>query len=228
VLQDREKLDAPSGFGYFSVNTAFVHDNSFFGIAAPLQGSRYRVGAQTYLGDLNFYSFIADYRQYLYAKPFSFAFRAMHFGRYGKDANTLTPIYLGYPWFMRGYNFRADDILTENKISFNQLAGSKVLVGNFEVRLPFTGPERLSLIKSKVLFTDLNLFFDAGIAWNNSSDFSNNENVGIFKSDVRPLFSAGTSIRINLFGAMVLEPYWAVPLLDKTRIVFGMNIVPGW
>ncbi|HHM20794.1 MAG TPA: hypothetical protein ENJ20_02115 [Bacteroidetes bacterium] len=228
VLQEREKLDAPPGFGYFSANVAFVHDNSYFGVTAPLQGNRYRLGVEKYFGDLNFHSVIADYRQYFFAKPFTFAFRAMHLGRYGRDANALTPIYIGYPWFVRGYGFSHSEILERNKISFDQLAGSKVLIGNFEIRIPFTGPERLSLIKSRALFTDLNFFFDGGVAWNQSSDFDNGQQIGIFGAEAKPVFSAGASIRINFFGALVLEPFWAMPLQPETKVVFGMNIVPGW
>ncbi|MCB0644532.1 MAG: BamA/TamA family outer membrane protein, partial [Phaeodactylibacter sp.] len=229
VAQGREKLEAPEGFGYFNLNAAFVHDNSYFGIAAPLQGNRYRVGVEKYFGDLDFYSVIADYRHYLYVKPLTFAVRVMHLGRYGQDAERLTPLYLGNPWFLRGYGFSSSDILEANKISFDQLAGSKVLVGNFEVRLPFTGPERLSLIKSKFLLTDLNLFLDAGLAWSDLQDFEGNTGtIGIFGTGAQPLFSAGASMRLNLFGAMVLEPYYAFPLLKNTRGVFGLNIIPGW
>ncbi|RMG27931.1 MAG: hypothetical protein D6730_06175 [Bacteroidetes bacterium] len=228
IIQEREKLDAPPGFGYFTLNTAFVHDNSFFGIAAPLQGSRYRIGVEKYFGDLDFMGAIIDYRQYLYAKPFTFAFRATHLGRYGKDAEVLTPLYLGYPWFVRGYGFSHSDILEANKLSVNQLVGSKLLIANFEIRLPFTGPERLSVIKSKFLFTDLNLFVDGGLAWNDKLNPDSNERVGIFDNTPKPVFSTGASMRINLFGAMVLEPFLAVPLLKKTRTVFGVNVVPGW
>jgi len=228
IAQDREKGEVPPGFGYFSVNAAFVHDNSHFGIAAPLQGNRYRLGIEKYFGDLNFYSFLADFRQYLHVKPVSFAVRAMHLGRYGRDSERLTGVYLGYPWFVRGYEFSHNDVLSENQISYNQLVGSKVLIGNFEIRIPFTGPERLSLIKSNVLFTDLNLFLDGGVAWNESLTAEGNGNDGIFDTDVKPVFSTGVSVRINLFGAGVLEPYWAVPLQGKTRVVFGLNIAPGW
>jgi hypothetical protein len=38
-------------------------------------------------------------------------------------------------------------------------------VANPELRFPFSGPERLALIRSKWFMTDINLFFDAGLAW---------------------------------------------------------------
>jgi hypothetical protein len=45
-----------------------------------------------------------------------------------------------------------------------------------------------------------------------------------------PVFSAGVSLRINLFGAMILEPYYAIPF-QQTRSkfgTFGLNFAPGW
>ena len=40
--------------------------------------------------------------------------------------------------------------------------------------------------------------------------------------------SVGASIRVNLFGAMILEPYWAYPIQENGRVVFGLNFIPGW
>src|SRR5690606_36519569 len=54
-------------------------------------------------------------------------------------------------------------------IGYNDLSGSKMVVGNFEVRLPFTGPEKLAVIPSGLLFSDLNFFIDGGLAWSNNS-----------------------------------------------------------
>jgi len=45
-----------------------------------------------------------------------------------------------------------------------------------------------------------------------------------------PLFSTGTSIRINIFGYLVIEPYYAFPLQNGgfKNGIFGINFVPGW
>jgi len=46
-----------------------------------------------------------------------------------------------------------------------------------------------------------------------------------------PVFSAGVSLRVNLFGAMILEPYYAIQLNNPTRSkfgTFGLNFAPGW
>ncbi|HFA49150.1 MAG TPA: hypothetical protein ENJ95_09040 [Bacteroidetes bacterium] len=232
VFQKREKVDAKDvGLNLFNgkllaASFALVGDNSYFGIASPVKGYRYRLGVEKYAGDFDFLSLTADARKYAYLKPVTFAARAMHIGRYGTDANSFTDIFIGFPWYMRGYGFSdASELLQKNKRSVNELFGSKALLTNFEVRLPFTGPEGLSAIKSRFFFTELSLFVDGGLTWDT---FGSNTDTYLREFDFNPLFSAGASLRINLFGALILEPYYAVPLLKETKGVFGLNIVPGW
>jgi len=78
------------------------------------------------------------------------------------------------------------------------------------------------------------VFFDAGLGWFNNDDLSAEDPTPDDGSDHihhKPLLSTGVSFRINLFGAIVLEPYWALPLSidkDQRKVAFGLNIVPGW
>lgn len=228
VYQSHNKTDAPPGFQLLNANAAIVGDNAYFGIASPMQGYRYRLGLEKYFGTYDFYSLTADYRIYQYAKPVSFAFRLMHLGRYGSDATRIPQIYIGNPWFVRGYDYSTlSRIFNNNDNDINRLVGSKVLVSNFEIRLPFSGPERLALIRSDYFFTELALFADGGVAWNALNDFKEK---GGNSNALKPLpvFSAGASLRINLFGAMVLEPYYAFPIIRGSQGVFGLNIIPGW
>lgn len=227
--QSREKVDSGDGFGLYTVGGALVGDNASFGLTAPLNGHRYRLGADRYLGEFNFTGVTADYRQYKFLRPVSLAFRAMHYGRYGGNSEELYPLYLGSPWYIRGLNSNnAVDIFARNNRSFDELVGSKILVTNFEVRLPFTGPEQLALIKSGLLLTDLNLFVDAGVAWYDFDQFkSEGELPGRFVN-AKPIVTTGASVRVNLFGALILEPYLARPLLKDSQWVFGLNFVPGW
>ncbi|MCR9290726.1 MAG: hypothetical protein NXI23_25415 [Bacteroidetes bacterium] len=227
--RNREKLKPEElGLNLFkgrlaSTNIALVGDNSYFGIASPLAGHRYRLDIGRTFGDFNYFDLTADFRKYIYTKPVSFAFRAMHTGRYGKDANSdaLFTNYIGYPWYVRGYEFGS----IQDGNLFQQLQGSKILVSNFEIRLPFTGPERLSMIKSKVFFSELALFADAGMAWSSFDEFKNDNLL-----QPEPLLSVGASLRVNVFGAFILEPYYAFPLHEGAQKggVFGLNIVPGW
>lgn len=233
------------------VSASFVGDNSVFGLTAPLQGFRYRLSAGQYFGDINMRAYNIDLRRYLRLTPVTIAARAYSYIRSGDDENRLRGNYIGYPFFVRGY----DNLSRERvgNISFDDLMGSRVVVGNFEVRLPFTGPEKLAAVKSGLLFSDLNLFFDAGLAWNNGntivSTLDKKPVVQQFNPDGTPIvdqngapvygydrnyrvpvFSAGISLRVNLFGAMILEPYYAIPFVSsRTKFgTFGLNFMPGW
>lgn len=224
----REKLASPDGIYFANINAALVGDNSYMGLTAPLQGYRYRLGVDQNFGDLNFTGVTADFRIYKRLKPISLAFRALHYGRYGENTNTLGAINnIAYPWFVRGYDYGRNAVTDANNLSSRNFVGDKMFVSNFEIRIPFTGPKQLSLIKSKFLLTDLNFFFDAGVAWDSFDQFNNigNEN-NLYR--VRPVMSAGASVRVNVFGALILEPYWAIPIQKETKVVFGLNFVPGW
>lgn len=236
IGQDRTRLkeDEPDGFNLHRSSIAYVGDNSFFGLASPMMGHRFRIQGDQYFGKMQLTSAYADYRQYFFVQPFSFAFRAMHYGRYGKNAddNLFYPLFLGYPGMVRGYGSRSlyeTNMFVQDESLINMLIGSRIALASAEIRLPLTGPRRLALIQSGFLFTEAALFFDSGLAWDterkptlNPDEIANNRNF--------PVFSTGASIRINLFGAMVLEPYYAFPFIHKgiSRGVFGLNFQPGW
>ncbi len=234
--QDKERIPSPGSQNLASVNAALVGDNSYFGLTAPLKGWRYRLGVEQYAGAYKFSTLLLDGRRYLYLKPVTLAVRALGYGRFGGNANNTNevyPLFAGQSYFVRGYT---SSLLSETAPElYEQMAGSKMGVFNAEIRLPFTGPRRLSLIKSGFLITDLNLFFDAGLAFFNASDL--NPTVDPDPLDGRdpvrhrPIMSTGVSMRVNVFGALVVEPYFALPLSvakDKRAWTFGLNFVPGW
>lgn len=226
------------------VNAAFVGDNSNFGIAAPLEGYRYRIGAEQYFGDYNFSSITLDFRKYNRFKPITLAARTYTYMRMGKDEGALYPLFLGYPYLVRGYEsagfYNANSF--SSGFDLNQLMGTRISVANFEVRIPFTGPERLAVLPSRLLFTDLNFFFDAGLAWTKDSQIafkSKPDKIGEVthpdgsRTEIYervPAMSAGVSLRVNLFGYLVIEPYYAIPFQrnDVKFGVFGLNFAPGW
>lgn len=258
---DRQKLSSQDvanlNFGNLDpliteqVSASFVGDKSVFGLTAPLQGYKYRVGVGQVFGGLSFTNYTVDVRKYVRFKPVTLAARVYSYIRSGKDEDRLRGTYIGYPFFIRGF-----DDLNPDKVgglSFEDLMGSRSVIANFEVRLPFTGPEKLAVVKSGFLISDLNLFFDAGLAWSRDSKIVGSlskkplvpqlDNEGnpvydqageaIYRYDPNyrvPVFSAGVSLRVNLFGAMILEPYYAVPFV-KSRSnfgTFGLNFTPGW
>jgi Tol biopolymer transport system component len=230
IGEDRERGESTPGFNLGQTNIAFVGDNSTSGVTSPLNGHRFRFDVGRTYGGINFNTVLADYRKYWFTRPVGFAVRAMHYGRYGGDAEKMFPLYLGNEYFIRGYNnnsFRNDVSAEGNSLSINQLVGSRLAVANAEIRLPFSGPERLSLINSNFLFSDLVLFADGGLAWSKGNKVSFNSSSG--NRDIHiPVYSAGASLRINLFGYLIIEPYYALPLQRKgMRPTFGFFLSGG-
>lgn len=227
-----------------SANVALVGDNSNFGLTSPLKGYRYRLGLEQFYGTDTYISGLADGRYYWWLKPFSFAVRGFAYARFEQEVNSVYPFYIGQMGFVRGYGSLfngAETHLSNFDIAFGQVVGSKVLMGSGEIRMPFTGPKRLSLIGSKYLISDLALFYDAGVSFNEFSHLRDGFPVTVTKvaSDGIPinvvenrrpalLMSAGISMRINVFGYIIAEPYFAVPIQKGARGSFGLNLIPGW
>src|SRR5204862_4448421 len=91
---------------------ALVRDTSLFGATSPILGNRSRVEFDQSVGDLTYSSLLLDYRQYWMPKrPYTIAVRAVHFGRYGQDAESpyMVDYYAGYPELVRGYNLSGTD-----------------------------------------------------------------------------------------------------------------------
>ncbi len=234
IGESREKLTAPDGFNLIQTDIAYVFDNSYFGVTSPMQGRRSRYQLVKYFGQFTFLSTLVDYRKYLFVKPVSLAFRFYNNNRLGgnDDNDIINPLYLGYPWLIRGYDKASSRNTGDpevSSISINQLIGTRMVVTNAEIRIPLFGPENLSLVKSKFLFADLALFFDGGLIWDSHhipelkwQSTSDEERI--------PVFSTGTAVRINVFGYLVIEPYYAFPLQNGgfKNGIFGINFVPGW
>jgi WD40-like Beta Propeller Repeat len=228
----RQKLPGGDKLSLSNISAAYVGDNSYFGLTAPLQGYRYRLGVEQYFGDYSFTTLLADGRKYFYQKPVTLAFRGMAYGRLGGNSSEVFPLYAANSYFVRGYTRDIFDGDTTGLLE--QVAGSKMVIANAEIRIPFTGPRRLSLIRSNFLITDLNFFFDAGLAFYDKTSFQKEDPTPFNGRDHyrhKPILSTGVSLRVNLFNYLVLEPYFAFPISapEATRKwVFGLNFVPGW
>ncbi len=243
--REREKLDLGDQIqfnqfytlekGYTAgANIALVGDNTYFGLTSPLSGQRFRVSLEKSAGLNDYFAVLGDYRKYIWTKPFSFAVRGMSYVRFDEDVRSLYPFFIGQMGFVRGYDFLFNGNFENigNGLRLEQTFGSKMGMFSAEIRMPFTGPKQLSLIGSQFLFTDLALFFDAGMAFDEFSHISEGRpyNVGGQTIFLKPelLMSVGLAVRVNLFGAMILEPFWAYPLQKDSRVTFGLNFIPGW
>ncbi|MCC5938935.1 MAG: PD40 domain-containing protein [Lunatimonas sp.] len=235
VGERRTREPSPPGFNVGQVNLAYVGDNTSFGTVGPLKGTRFRFDVERYFGATNFYTALADYRRYIRIAPVTLATRVYHYGRYGQDArrNMLPPLYIGQPTLVRGFtgnSFVQNNINQVGSFTLNQLTGNKMAVANFEMRYPISGPERLSMLRSQLLPTELALFVDSGMAWDGRGLV--NPPIGL-PGEVelvrRPVASTGASIRANLLGYLIVEAFYAVPWQRQwSGGVFGLNFTPAW
>jgi Tol biopolymer transport system component len=239
VVIDRadRNLPAPESLQLFQGSVAYVGDSSYFGFTAPVRGRRYRFELEPTFGDLEFQSLTADYRRYFFFRPVTLAMRGLHFGRYGRDAESdqLTLLYVGRPTLVRGYELGDIGLSECTQVSgsstacpeFDRLVGSRVAVANLELRFPLVGVEGYGLIKGSFLPIDINFFVDAGAAW--TKDLTPDLRFATDTIDRVPVVSAGVSARVLLGGFAVLEWYYAKPFQrPQEDWVTGFVIAPGW
>lgn len=248
ALQLDEFYTIVKGFGA-NANIGIVGDNSFFGFTAPLAGHRFRFSLEQFFGNDKYTAILADARKYFWVKPFSFAIRSTNYIRFEQEVNSVYPFYLGNMGFLRGLGGIINTDLEQLGLTFRQLLGSKIMMLGGEIRMPFTGPKQLALINLGGFLTDLNLFVDSGVVFDNFDQFrTGTEIYAVVRDDngnivigpggdvvyafqnVKPsiLTSVGISMRVNLFGALILEPYYARVLTQGSRFQWGLNIIPGW
>lgn len=212
---------------FYSGNIALVGDKTQFGLASPINGYRFRFDYSPYVGGYTYQTAMADVRLYRFTRPVTFAIRALHYAMLGEDSDAFYPILIGDMGLVRGFGYNSlRDHEINSGVNPNHLFGSKIFVSGFETRLPFTGPEKLALIKSNFFFTELAAFLDGGVAFNEYSELRKHPDTGLRNTQF--VFSTGLSLRVNLFGALVVEPYYAWPLLKNAQGRFGIFLVPGW
>ncbi len=213
-------------------SAAFVVDTAVFGATSPVAGQRARFEVAPTMGSLTFTSALADYRYYFAPVPFyTIATRVLHFGRYGSDGEDvrLVPLYLGYPELVRGYglgSFRATDCVPTPDSScpaFDRLLGSRLLVGNIELRFPLLRPFGVSGRMYGPLPLEVALFLDGGVAWNRG------ERPALLGGDRPGVASAGLTFRTNVLGFAVVQIDLAYPFQRPGRgWVWAFSLTPGF
>jgi len=207
-------LPSPESIEMFPVGVAFVHDTSVFGGTGPARGTRYRVELGGVMGGLDFYTPLVDYRRYF--MPFEYltlAGRVLHYGRYGRDSEDerLGDVYLGSWTLVRGYGSGSFSVTECDPDAapfcpvYDQLFGSRIAVASAEARVPVFGARGI-VPSPSVPPIDVAAFYDAGVAWTRAEEAS-------FLGGPRdPVRSYGTSIRMSLFGVLVLQWSYVNPL----------------
>ncbi len=185
---------------------ALVHDSGVFGGTSPIMGQRYRFEVTGLGGNINYHDVLTDYRRYVrLGRSFILAGRALHYGRYGPGAEDLrlSPLFLGDPWLMRGYDYSSfspklnaeDEAATR---SFERMFGSRLAVANLELRVPLLGA--LGLYPTPAVPPiETAIFFDAGAAW--TQGFS----PAFLGRHHNTVTSYGLTFRANLFGFAIGE-----------------------
>lgn len=180
---DREEFSFISRKALLLSNSiSFVHDNSIWGSTGPVDGSRLRL-LLGYTSDIqfsnsNFYSFIADYRDYLRLDDrLTLAIRASLFYNHGKDARRYIA---GGSWDLRGWKRFS---LRGEKLWLSSLELRYPLIDQLYIKFPFFGLGFSSIRGA--------LFFDAGSVWNDKY----NQSIG----------SIGFGFRLNFLNAIAFR-----------------------
>ncbi len=216
-----------------TATAALVYDTAVFGATSPVSGQRSRFEVTPAFGSLDFTTAIADYRRYFMPAPFyTFATRLIQYGRYGNDSTStsLYPLYLGYPEFVRGYgvgSIRADECVAGPAGGtcevYDRLLGSRLLVGNVELRFPLLRPFGVRSGMYGPVPIEVAFFADGGVAWTGS------ERPSFFGGSREPISSTGVSFRVSLFGYAVAQIDYAYPLQRPERgWVWAFNLIPGF
>lgn len=241
----RERTEDGTSYNLAEGSAALVYDAALMGYTSPFAGQRYRFEVAPTIGSLQFTTATADYRRYVYLRPFTLAARAMHVGRYGRDEHLVGDIFLGWPFLVRGYG--REDLAEECEptlpaggvecdLYFDELRGTRVGVLNLELRVP--------LIRQLVVGNTLGLppiegfaFFDAGSAWGKQQlqDGSLVTTTPTFRRGVEGALterglvtSAGVGARVNLFGYFILEGVYVKPFERDRGWHWQFAMQPGF
>jgi Tol biopolymer transport system component len=234
VFDSTEHLPAGSALNLGLGSAALVFDNSLFGATGPILGQRYRFEVSPTFGSLNFVGALADYRHYFMpVRPVTLAMRVLHYGRYGSGGQDprLQPLFLGYTGLVRGYHLGSFSASECHPTAadpagcpvFDQLLGSRMVVGNAELRVPLFGALGIGSGYYGALPIDFFVFGDAGVAWDSSNEPK-------LTGGSRPtISSAGTGLRMNLFGFAIAELDLVKPFQRPDKgWVWELNFQPGF
>jgi len=218
--------------GLTSASAAFVIDSAVFGATSPVAGERARFEVTPTFGSAQYMGATIDYRRYVMPVNFyTIAARVVHYGRYGSGAEDprLVPLYIGYPQLVRGYeigSFSSNECtptLDGSCPQFDRLIGSRMLVGNLELRFPLLRPFGATGRMYGPIPTEVAFFADGGSAWNSG------ERPSFLGGNRQSVSSAGVSFRVNLFGFAVGQFDFARPFQRPERNwVWSFSLSPGF
>jgi len=202
---------------------AFVHDNTINGYVGPIYGQRYRFEMERAVGTQSWTNYNVDYRRYdaILFSYLTFATRAMAAVTVGNtEAEQNFPKYIGRADMLRGYdreNYYSNSCQTvitgTSACSGTQLLGSRVALGNAELRFPVMRSFKARGTLIQLPPVDALFFADAGVAWSRGQSLTATRPEGYDWQTQRYLMrSYGYGFRMNLFNFAILRVDYSIPL----------------
>ena len=257
IAYEKQNVPTPPALSYGYLTAGYYYDTGIFGATSPILGQNIGLAVSPAIGSINFMTVSADFRKYFMPlRPFTLAFRALHLGRYGKDGEDprFYPLYIAYWDLVRGYESFSNSELTyyvqnpAQAFDPNRLYGSKMLMGNVELRFPLLGV--LGIGKGYFGAWPLEFFgfFDWGIAYAQNPgnwwggyipdpDNPTGPPIAVPKmvrpwfagGNRKPISSVGIGVRTNLFGYLVLGLNYVYPIDRPVRgWHLQLSISPGF
>jgi Tol biopolymer transport system component len=244
IAYEKTKVPTPPSLSFGYLTAGYYYDSGIFGATSPILGQNIGLAVSPAIGSIDFVTVSADFRKYFMPlRPFTLAFRALHLGRYGKDSedDRFYPLYIAYWDLVRGYESFSTPELSyyqqnpDKAFDPNRLYGSKMLMGNVELRFPLLGV--LGIGKGYFGAWPLEFFgfFDWGIAYAQSpgswwgGETPEDVKPSFFGGKRKPISSYGIGLRTNLFGYLILGLNYVYPIDRPARgWHLQLSISPGF
>lgn len=215
-----DSIRGQGSLNYGVPSVSYVSDNAFFNSTGPFFGHRYRLQASPYIGKKGFVNYLADLRRYdaVIFSILTFATRFYADLSVGPGEQVMQK-YIGYPDYIHGYD---RENLTSSQCApgansnclaaATQLLGTRVMVGNAELRFPLIRRFDLGFLPISLPPIDGHIFYDAGVAWRDGQQLSLTRPANYnFDKQRYPLRSYGYGVRMNLFNIAILRWDYSVP-----------------
>jgi hypothetical protein len=215
-----DSIRGDATLNYFDGQLALVHDNTLSGSTSALMGHRFRIQVSPVMGSLKWVQSLLDYRRY---DPIVFNRLTLASRIYGDLSvgpnEEAYPKYIARPDFVRGYdrnnsfNLNCPVVDAHSTCNAVQLLGSRVAVGNVELRFPLLRKVELGFMPASLPPIDGLFFYDIGLAWSSRQGIYWKRPLVYDVSTQRyPLQSFGAGVRVNLFNYAILRWDYAKPI----------------
>jgi Tol biopolymer transport system component len=220
-----DSIRGDPALNYMDGQLALVSDNTLSGYTGALMGRRFRLQVSPVVGSFQWLQSLLDYRRY---DPIIFNRLTLASRVYGDisvgDDEEAFPKYIARPDFVRGYDrnnsFNLNCPILDSRSSCNavQLLGSRVAVGNVELRFPLIRSVELGFMPASLPPIDGLFFYDVGVAWSSRQRLFWTRPFDYDVSTQRyPLQSYGAGLRLNIFNYAILRWDYAIPMDAPSR-----------